>query len=101
MPLPPEIDALMTAEMTPMQYAIAQYCCSAQAHRLIKWGWEPEVNTYGPRMLILLCMYMPPHTRSPLIMEAWRKAIGCDDQPVCRFMEACFAPQLAAQKATA
>lgn len=87
MPLPPDIDALFLSEATPMQYAIMQYCCSAQAHRLLKWGWEPEINTYGPRMLMLLALYMPVHCRMPFIVEAWEKARACGDAVVCRFME--------------
>jgi hypothetical protein len=91
MPLPVEIENLYLAEVTRQQFNIMQYCCSATAHRMLKWGWEPEVNSYGPRMLLLLCFYLPVHARMIIINEAYGKALICGDKPVVAFIQAAFA----------
>jgi hypothetical protein len=103
MPLPAEINAIYLAESTQMQYNIMQYCCSATAHRMMKWGWEPEINSFGPRMLMLLAFYVPLHCRIPIILEAYAKAMECGDRTVATFIATSFnrpdmvpAPELAA-----
>ena len=90
MPLPDEINAVYLAEVTPMQYNIMQYCCSAAAHRMMKWGWEPEINSFGPRMMMLLAFYIPVHCRIPILMEAYDKAMGCGDRPIAEFIAKAF-----------
>lgn len=90
MPLPDEINRIYLAESSQMQYHIMQYCCSATAHRMLKWGWEPEVNSFGPRMLMLLAFYLPVHCRIPVIVEAYNKAVACGDAVVADFIRAAF-----------
>ncbi len=87
--LPPEIDQLF-ADESEMRYAIRRYCIGCIAHRLIKFGWEPEVNTLGPRMMILLCMFLPLHARMPVLLEAWQRAINVNDDLALRMLEKAF-----------
>ena len=70
-----------------IQFALRQYCANAQAHRLVKFGWEPHINLYEPRLLLLLAMCMPLHCRFPIIKAAWIKAAETNDTNVLRFLE--------------
>ncbi len=87
--LPTEINLLFEDE-GEMRYAIRRYCVGCIAHRLIKFGWEPEVNTLGPRMMILLCMYLPLHARMPVLLEAWQRAINVADELSLKMLEKAF-----------
>lgn len=89
MPLPPEVDALF-ADEGEMRTAIRRYCCGCIAHRLLKFGWEPEVNTLGPRMLIMLCMYLPIHCRGKVLEEAWGRSLQVGDDTALRMLEKAF-----------
>ncbi len=82
----PEVDHLFR-HMTPAAYAVAQYCTACIAHRLLKVGWEREVNFLDQRRLILLAMFLPPHTRIPIIDEAYRKAKEVGDQEIVILLE--------------
>ena len=90
------LDGLMPMfkDHTPVQFAIRQYCANCVAHRLTKFGWEESINFYEPRLIILLAMMMPSHTRIPMIMEAWGKAMTLDDQNVIDFCELHFQAKL-------
>lgn len=89
MPIPPEIDALF-ADEGEMGQSVRRYCCGTIAHRLLKLGWEDSINSLGPRMLILLSMYLPVHARGPIISEAWRRALLVQDDPPLRLLEKAF-----------
>lgn len=82
----PEVDALFDG-LTPAAYAVLQYCASCVAHRIIKVGWEPQVNYYDARRLILLGMYLPPHCRVRIVEEAYAKARATGDQKVLALIE--------------
>ena len=69
-----------------IQFALRQYCANAQAHRLLKFGWEPQINLYEPRLLLLLAMCMPLHTRLTIIKAAWYKAAAINDTNVLEFL---------------
>lgn len=77
-----------------MKLSIRQYCVNCVAHRLCKFGWEPQLNWYDAKMLLLLSLAMPEHTRMPIIMEAWRKATITRDQVVIDFLELHFQARL-------
>ncbi len=96
----PEVDHLFR-HMTPAAYAVAQYCSACIAHRLLKIGWEKEVNFLDQRRLILLAMFLPPHTRVPIIDEAYRKAVEADDQEVVALLAAQAAAYNQQMKASA
>lgn len=83
----PEVDALFR-HLTPAGYAVAQYCSACIAHRLLKVGWEKEVNFLDQRRLILLSMFLPPHSRVAILDEAHRKALECGDAEVVALLEA-------------
>lgn len=80
----------MFADEGEMRYRIRQYCCGCMAHRILKFGWEPEVNSLGPRMMVLLCMYLPPHVRNAILMEAWQRAIIVKDDLVLAMLEKAY-----------
>lgn len=86
MPLPREIDDLFN-DCTPQAYAVYQYCSSVIAHRLIKMGWENFINYLPPRRLILLAMYLPPHCRKVIVVEAYNKAKAIGDMAVITLVE--------------
>lgn len=96
----PEVDNLFR-NMTPAAYAVAQYCSACIAHRLLKCGWEKEVNFLDQRRLILLAMFLPPHTRIPIIDEAYRKAQEAGDQEVVALLAAQAAAYNQQMKASA
>lgn len=83
----PEVDALFR-HLTPAGYAVAQYCSACIAHRLLKVGWEKEVNFLDQRRLILLSMFLPPHSRVAILDEAYRKALEAGDAEVVALLEA-------------
>lgn len=87
--LPPEIDALF-ADEGPMRYQIRRYCVSCVAHRILKFGWEPEVNSYGPRMMMLLAMHLPLHCRHQILMEAWQRSIIVKDDLALKLLESAY-----------
>lgn len=86
--------AALFQDIPKMEFAIRQYCVNCVAHRLCKFGWEPQVNNYEPRMLLLLAMCMPEHTRMAFIMEAWQKATALNHRPVLDFLEFHFQARL-------
>ncbi len=86
--------AALFQDIPKMEFAIRQYCVNCVAHRLCKFGWEPQVNWYEPRMLLLLGMCMPGHTRMAFIMDAWQKATVLSDKPVLEFLEFHFQARL-------
>ena len=86
--------AALFDDLPKMEFAIRQYCVNCVAHRLVKFGWEPQVNCYEPRMLLLMSMCMPEHTRMAFIMEAWQKAIIRSDRRVLDFLEFHFQAKL-------
>lgn len=71
----PELQPLFT-DCTPAKQAVMDYCASCVAHRLIKIGWEPQINFYDSRRLILLAMHLPVHSRLPIIKEAYTRALN-------------------------
>jgi len=87
--MPPEIDALFDDE-TPAAYAVYKYCCSCVAHRILKIGWEPQLNYYTARRLILTGMFLPVHARLPLIKEAYSKALRENDTRVLKLLNEQF-----------
>lgn len=89
MPLPPDITN-MFADEGEQRIAIRHYICSTIAHRMLKFGWEPQVNALGPRMMIMLCMFLPLHARFPILMEAWQKAILYEDNVAKELLEKAF-----------
>ncbi len=89
MPLPPEVTGLF-ADEGEQRIAIRHYACGTIAHRMLKFGWEPEVNALGPRMLIMLVMFLPMHARMPVLMEAWQKALYVKDEAALAMLEKAF-----------
>lgn len=83
----PEVDALFR-HVTPAAYAVAQYCSACIAHRLLKIGWEKEVNFLTSRRLILTAMFLPPHTRPAILDAAFAKAQEEGDQEVMDLLTA-------------
>lgn len=69
----PEIDALFT-DCSANRYAVYKYIASCVSHRILKLGWEKQVNYFDSRRLILLAMYLPVHSRYPIVKEAYHKA---------------------------
>lgn len=96
----PEVDALFRY-LSPAGYAVAQYCSACIAHRLLKIGWEKEVNFLDQRRLILLSMFLPPHSRPAILDEAYRKAVESGDAEVVTLLEAQAAAYNAQMKASA
>lgn len=84
-----ELDAILPLfpDYNKVQFAIRQYCANCVAHRLTKFGWEPEINDLEPRLLLLLALCMPLHTRNPIIVYAWTKAAVARDRLVLDFLE--------------
>lgn len=82
----PEVDALFK-HLTPAAYSVMQYCASCAAHRVLKIGWEPEVNFFDARRLILFGMYLPPHCRVAILNEAYAKAVAANDRDVIDLLE--------------
>lgn len=74
-------------DYTPMQFAIRQYCANTIAQRICKFGWEPHINGLEPRLLLLLAMCMPLHTRKAIILFAWQKAAERGLKDVTDFLE--------------
>jgi len=68
------------ADHNDQQFAVRMQCCSCVAHRLIKIGWENGLNYYDARNLILVGMYLPPHCRPRIVMEARQRAEQAGDQ---------------------
>lgn len=87
--MPPEIDALF-ADCSPARYAVFKYCAGCVAHRILKIGWEPQVNYFTARRLILMSMYLPLHARLPILKEAYNKALQEDDHRVLSLMREQF-----------
>lgn len=96
----PEVDALFR-HLSPAGYAVAQYCSACIAHRILKIGWEKEVNFLDQRRLILLAMFLPPHSRVAILDEAYRKAIEAEDTEVVKLLEAQAAAYNTHMKASA
>lgn len=82
----PEVDALFR-HMSPGAYAVAQYCSSVIAHRVLKIGWEKQINLLPSRRLILTAMFLPPHCRPAIMDEAYRKACDEGDAEVIALLE--------------
>lgn len=82
----PEVDALFR-HMTPAGYAVAQYCSSCIANRVMKIGWEKEINALNARRMILLSMFLPPHIRPALLDHAYARAIDDGDAEVVALLE--------------
>ena len=87
--MPPEIDELFS-DCTPARYAVLKYCASCVAHRLLKLGWEPQVNLLTARRLVLLCMYLPIPSRVPILEEAFFKAVEENDQKTLSLLKQQF-----------
>lgn len=83
----PEVDRLFR-HLTPAAYAVAQYCASSAAHRLLKIGWEKEIHFLSGRRVILLSMFLPPHSRPALLDLALAKAHDENDQEVIALLMA-------------
>ena len=81
-------------DLNPVQFVIRQYCSNCIAHRLTKFGWEDSINLYEPRLLLMLSLHMPSHTRMAIILDAWAKAMRANDRPVIEFLELHFKGKL-------
>jgi hypothetical protein len=85
MAIPAEIQAVYHDE-TPAKFATRVYCVSCVAHRLLKFGWEPQVNSYGPRMLLLLALHLPIHARLPVLKLCYQRALELNDERILALM---------------
>jgi hypothetical protein len=72
--MPPEIEELFS-DCTPGRFSVYRYCSSCLAHRLLKIGWEPQVNLLSSRRLVMLSLQLPVHCRLAIIQEAYNKAL--------------------------
>lgn len=82
--LPTEVIELFLDE-PPIRFACRTYAAGCVAHRLMKFGWEPQVNELAPRELILLAHMLPEHARDAMMAESLRKAYATKDHPVIRY----------------
>lgn len=57
-----------------IRWAARTFVMSAQAARLIEFGWEDQINWYGAKELALLSTYFPPVQRDTLLDEAEERA---------------------------
>jgi len=85
MAIPAEITRVYRDE-TPAKFATRVYCVSCVAHRILKFGWEPQINYYGPRMLLLLSLHFPIHSRMPILKLCYQRALEVNDVNVLELM---------------
>ncbi len=86
MAIPAEIEAVF-ADEGAAKLATRVYCVSCVAHRILKFGWEPQINSYGPRMLLLLALHIPIHARLKILELCYQRALEVTDKPVIALME--------------
>jgi len=86
------------SDVNDAKFAVYKYCASCAAHRVLKIGWEKSINLFPSRRLVLLAMFLPVHTRIPILKEAFIKAHTEHDLLVIKLINEQFSIQ---QKATA
>ena len=86
MPSPPPDFAGMAKKLFPDMHTVHRtvllFRLECIAHRLLKSGWEPQVNCYCSRELVILAYMMPLQCRAPLLHEALERAMAEGNQTV-------------------
>lgn len=70
---PDALAVLFWPEWSQVKRACRLYCLQCVAHRLRKFGFEPQINCYSGREIAMLAMLLPPVQRDVLAREAFRK----------------------------
>jgi hypothetical protein len=52
--IPAEAIRSMFSDLHDTEYACLMYAMGCARHRIIKFGWEPQINNFPPRLIFLL-----------------------------------------------
>ncbi len=70
---PEQLAALFWPDWSEVRRACRIYSLQCVAHRLRKFGFEPQINCYSGREMAMLAMFMPLRQRDIMMAEAFIK----------------------------
>lgn len=70
----PDLIRNLFSEENETRFAVRHYCMSCVALRLLGIGFEPQINAFTARELMMLGVLMPAHARDAIFQDAYARA---------------------------